>query len=217
MIEELNNQGVIKDSKVVEELKDEKKWFEKFRWLKTSNDFLLVCGKDAAQNEIVIKKVAEPNDLIFHASVSGSPFGVLKNGLDAKDIDRFEAANFVLCFSRAWRESIVSDVFAVKTEQVSKSAPSGEYVSHGSFVINGHKEFFNNLKLELAISVSEGKVIAGGVELIRSRCEKYCVLHPGGIAPGKVAKRLMELFGSENLTSENYLAFIPGDSLIELP
>ncbi|MFA5333457.1 MAG: ribosome rescue protein RqcH [Candidatus Nanoarchaeia archaeon] len=217
MIEELIEKGIEESTKVIKDLKPEKKWFEKFRWLKTSNDFLLVSGKDASQNEIVIRKISEPNDLIFHASVAGSPFGVLKDGLNADETDKLQAANFILCFSRAWRESIMSDVFSVTKEQISKSAPSGEYVSHGSFIINGHKEFYKGLKMELAIGLYENKVIAGDAELIKSRCGNYCILRPGGIAPGKVAKRLMELFDNKELSSEDFLAFIPGDSLIEVP
>ncbi|MDD5499588.1 MAG: ribosome rescue protein RqcH [Candidatus Nanoarchaeia archaeon] len=217
MIEELKNKGAVNSCAIVEDLKPEKKWYEKYRWLKTANGFLFVCGKDAVQNEIIVKKIAEPNDLIFHASVSGSPFGVLKKGVSASEEDKNQAANFILCFSRAWRESILSDVFCVEKEQVSKTAPSGEYVSHGSFIISGRKEFFTGLKLELGIGIHEEKAIAGPVELIESICKNYCILKPGGIAPGKIAKRLIELFDAKNLTSEEYLAFIPGDCLIELP
>jgi predicted ribosome quality control (RQC) complex YloA/Tae2 family protein len=217
MIEELQNDGIKESTKVIKDLKPERKWFEKFRWLRTSNDFLLICGKDASQNEVAVMKSSEPNDLIFHASVAGSPFGVLKDGLNAQETDKLEAANFILCFSRAWRESIMSDVFSVNKEQVSKSAPSGEYVAHGSFIINGHKEFYKGLKMEIAIGIYENKVIAGDIELIKSRCEKYCILRPGGISPGKAAKRLMELFDAKDLNSEEFLAFIPGDCLIELP
>lgn len=215
LIEEFIEKGIEDSTKVIKELKPEKKWFEKFRWLKTSNDFLLVCGKDASQNEIAVRKISEPNDLIFHASVAGSPFGVLKDGLNADEIDKLQAANFILCFSRAWRESIMSDVFSITKEQISKTAPSGEYISHGSFIINGHKEFYKGLKMELAIGLFENKVIAGDIELIKSRCDNYCILRPGGISPGKVAKRLMELFNVKELNSEDFLAFIPGDSLIE--
>jgi predicted ribosome quality control (RQC) complex YloA/Tae2 family protein len=217
LIDEIIKTGISESTKVIKEIKPEKKWFEKFRWLRTSNDFLLVCGKDATQNEIVIRKISEPNDLIFHASVAGSPFGVLKDGLDSSDEDKLQAANFILCFSRAWRESIMSDVFSITKDQISKTAPSGEYVSHGSFIISGHKDFYSSLKMELAIGIYEKKVIAGDIELIKSKCKNYCILRPGGISPGKVAKRLMELFEIKELNSENFLAFIPGDCLIELP
>jgi len=137
--------------------------------------------------------------------------------LKAQEIDKNQAANFILCFSRAWRESIMSDVFSVSKEQVSKTAPSGEYVSHGSFIINGHKDFYKGLKMELAIGIEEKKVIAGEIELVKSRCENYCILKPGAISPGKIAKRLMELFNEKDLTSEDFLAFIPGDCQIEMP
>ncbi len=33
-----------------------KKWFEKFRWFVSSDGFLVVAGKDAITNEVLVKK-----------------------------------------------------------------------------------------------------------------------------------------------------------------
>jgi len=43
-----------------------KEWYEKFRWFISSDDFLILGGRDATSNEIVIKKHTEKNDLVFH-------------------------------------------------------------------------------------------------------------------------------------------------------
>ena len=37
--------------------KRKKEWFEKFRWFYTTEGYLVVGGKDATSNEIVIKKI----------------------------------------------------------------------------------------------------------------------------------------------------------------
>ncbi len=51
-----------------------KRWYDKFRHFHTSEGFLVVCGRDATTNEIVIKKHTEPQDLVFHTDKAGSPF-----------------------------------------------------------------------------------------------------------------------------------------------
>src|SRR3989344_3428946 len=55
-----------------------KEWYEKFRWFMSSDGFLVVGGRDATSNEIVIKKHTESNDLVFHTDIAGSPFFVIK-------------------------------------------------------------------------------------------------------------------------------------------
>ncbi len=216
-IELVEEKGIQEVNNIVEKLKIDKKWYKKYRWLITSNEFLLVCGKDATQNEILVKKVCEDNDLIFHASIAGSPFGILKNGKEAKSEDKMEAAQFIASYSRAWRENIPTDIFSVKKDQVSKTAPSGEYVAHGSFVIKGEKEYYRGLWPELRIGHTiDGEVIAGPPELMKIKCEKSVNLTPGSINPGKVSKRLMSMFDKRSFTSEEFLHFIPGDAMIGL-
>ena len=59
---------------------------------------------------------------------------------DAIDID--ETAEGVLSLSNQWNTSCpTGNVFYVKGNQVSKSAPSGEFIGKGSFMIYGKKEF----------------------------------------------------------------------------
>ena len=55
-----------------------KEWFETFRWFRSSEGFLVIGGRDATTNEIIIKKRVEKNDIIFHTDMSGSPFFVVK-------------------------------------------------------------------------------------------------------------------------------------------
>lgn len=53
--------------------KRKKKWFEKFRWFISSEGFLVIGGKDATTNEIVVRKYLEENDLYCHADIWGLP------------------------------------------------------------------------------------------------------------------------------------------------
>ena len=55
-----------------------KQWFEKFRWFKSSDGYIVVGGKDASSNEIIVKKHLEKNDLYFHTELRGAPSTVPK-------------------------------------------------------------------------------------------------------------------------------------------
>ena len=56
-----------------------KEWYEKFRWFWSSDGFLVIAGRDASSNEVVVKKHMENNDLVYHTEAPGSPFAIVKN------------------------------------------------------------------------------------------------------------------------------------------
>jgi len=118
-----------------------KEWFEKFRWFVSSDGFLIVAGKDAVSNEVLVKKYTEDSDVVFHADVFGAPFVVVKtDGKEPSEQCLREASEFTASFSRGWREGFASvDVYWVKPEQLSKSGRSGEYVKRGAFVVHGRR------------------------------------------------------------------------------
>ena len=76
------------------------------------------------------------------ADIHGSPFTVLRKGRQASDEVLFEAAQFTAAHSSAWAKGVAVDVFYVLPYQVSKEAPSGEYLRTGGFMIKGKKSFF---------------------------------------------------------------------------
>ncbi len=142
--------------KKIKIIRDKKFWFEKYRWFITSRGHLCVAGRDATSNEVIIKKYMNENDLVFHTVMPGSPFGILKSKDDAllklskeygfKIEDEFnesefqECADFIASYSKAWKQNLSAlECFYVKPEQVSKKAPSGEYIAKGSFMIYGKK------------------------------------------------------------------------------
>jgi len=164
-----------------------KKWYEKFRWYKDSNGYLVVAGKDSVSNEVLIKKYAESDDPVFHADITGAPFVVIKssgNPISEKSIS--EAGEFAASFSRAWREGAGSaDVYWVKPSQLTKGGPSGEYVSKGSFVVTGKRNWIRNVPLKLAIGlVKEAAVfsfIGGPLNSVKALTSYYVILIPGDL------------------------------------
>ena len=53
-------------------------WFEKYRWAVLSGGHLLIGGKDAKGNDVLVRKHLSPSDLYFHADLHGAPSCSLK-------------------------------------------------------------------------------------------------------------------------------------------
>jgi predicted ribosome quality control (RQC) complex YloA/Tae2 family protein len=181
----------VKPLEVMEELVQRKvkrkEWYEKFRWFTSSDGFLVVAGKDAVSNEVLVKKYAAPEDPVFHADVTGAPFVVVKTeGKAPSEQALREAGEFAAAFSRAWREGAGSaDVYWVKPSQLSKSGPSGESVPHGAFAVTGKRNWMRNVPLSLAIGVVEGeesRFLGGPVEAVKAKTKAYVTLVPGDAA-----------------------------------
>ena len=132
-------------------------WFEKFYWFVTSENFLVVAGRDATQNEAIYKKYLRPKDVYVHADIHGAATVVVKNHLtDGSGIPALslsQAGQFSLCHSSAWHSKIVTSAWWVSADQVSKTAPTGEYLTTGSFMIRGKKNFLPPSRLELGVGI----------------------------------------------------------------
>jgi predicted ribosome quality control (RQC) complex YloA/Tae2 family protein len=174
-----------------------KEWYEKFRWFTSSDGFLVVAGKDAVSNEVLIKKHVEPADPVFHADVMGAPFVVVKTeGKAPSEQALLEAGEFAAAFSRAWREGVGSaDVYWVAPDQLSKSGPSGEYVPHGAFAVSGKRNWMRGVPLQLAVGVVEGeklRFVGGPVEAVKAKTKVYVTLVPGDVAGKKSLNQILQ-------------------------
>jgi len=173
-------------------------WYEKFRWFFSTDNFLILGGKDATTNEILIKKYTEPQDIVFHADIAGAPFVVVKtDGKKVTEQTLMEAAQFAASFSKAWKMGISAlDVYWVKPEQVSKTPPSGEFLRKGAFMIRGKKNYVRRVPLRVAIGIKvendEILVIGGPLEAIKHHAKAYVELVPGDVASGTLAKKILQ-------------------------
>ena len=76
-----------------------------FRKAMTSSGKIMLAGKDAEQNELVIGQAGE-DEIVVHTKRPGSPFVNIK--ADAADVSRDdvkEAAIFCVKFSQAWKKA----------------------------------------------------------------------------------------------------------------
>ena len=192
-------------TKVVLKLRSVKKWYEKFRWFISSDGFLVVGGKDASQNEALVKKYMEPSDLFFHADIYGSPVVLVKSR--NKSIPKrtiVEAAQFTASYSRAWEAGFYSiDVYWVYPNQVSKKTPAGEYMRKGSFMIYGKRNYLKNVPLALAIGLllknSSYELICGPPPPVVKKTPLYVLLIPGRMNREKTAKHVLKIFNTRML------------------
>ncbi|MBN1165535.1 MAG: NFACT family protein [Methanospirillaceae archaeon] len=170
-----------------------KRWYHRFRWCFTSDNVLMVGGRDAGQNEELVKRYMEGNDSFVHADVFGAGVVILKGETDCWD----EVAQFAASFSGAWRSGHhTADVYAVSREQVSKTAESGEYVSRGAFIIRGERRWFHNTGLRVAIGLMEHpetQIIGGPPSAISKKTGVMVEICPGMYEPNDVAKKIVKL------------------------
>lgn len=175
----------------------EKEWFEKFRWFESSEGLLVLGGRDATSNETLLKRYTSPEDLVMHAEVHGAPFIVMKTGGVQPTGDSLrEAAQACVSYSRLWKEGIrAGDAYWVKPEQVTKSAPAGEYLTRGAFMIRGTRNYIRGIEVALAVglTVRDGKtfLMAGPPSAVRSRCNAYVELRQGRSSPAEAARRIL--------------------------
>lgn len=202
-------------SKVLIQQKEEKaarskksEWYEKFRWFYSSEGFLCIGGRDATTNEILVKKHAEEGDIVFHTKIEGSPFFIIKSvGKKIGDITLEETAQATASYSKGWKLGMPSlETFYVKPGQLSKSAPSGEFLVKGAFIVSGQMTFIQ-AKLELAIGIKESSIIGGPVEAIKKHAEKYAILQQGNESSSKLAKQIQKKLGGGS--ADDIIRFIP--------
>jgi predicted ribosome quality control (RQC) complex YloA/Tae2 family protein len=207
-IGEAEELGKIKPAKAVEELVERKikrkEWFEKFRWFVSSDGFLVVAGKDAVSNEVLVKKYTEPKDVVFHADVVGAPFVAVKTeGKKPSQQVLREAGEFAAAFSRGWREGFASvDVYWVMPDQLSKGGASGEYVSRGGFVVRGKRNWMRGVSLKVAVGVvveEDGKVmfVGGPVDAVITKTKAYVVVVPGDSKGKAFFKRILKILAGK--------------------
>ncbi len=170
-----------------------KEWYEKFRWFFTSSGKLAIGGRDAQSNTILIRRHLQEGDTVYHADLFGSPFFVLKGGSEQTGEEVREVAKATATFSSAWKTGLgAADAYWVSPGQVGTAGPSGEFLAHGSFAINGKKNFVTKNAVELAVGVDEGgRVISGPEEAIMRAAKGHVALVPSREKPSDTAKKVL--------------------------
>jgi len=177
--------------------KPERAWYEKFFWFKSSEGYLVLAGRDATTNEQLVKRYTEPHDIVLHAEIHGAPFVVIKTeGRTPGEESIKQAAEVAVSRSKAWASGIGSgDAYIVKPEQLSSSAPPGEYLAKGMFMVSGARKYLRGVELRLAVGAveKEGRiqVIGGPTEAVKSQTSIYVEIVPGKTPASRLSKQLL--------------------------
>ena len=181
-------------------------WYERFRWFHTSDGFLVLGGRNADQNEDLVKKYLDRGDRFFHTQARGGPVTILKatgpseptREIDLPETTLDEAATFAVSYSSVWKDGrFAGDVYMADPDQVSKTPESGEYLEKGAFTVRGDRTYFRDTAVSAAVGITcepETRVVGGPPSAIEPRTETSVTLEPGQYAQNDAAKRLYRTF-----------------------
>jgi predicted ribosome quality control (RQC) complex YloA/Tae2 family protein len=193
----------------------ELKWFEKLRWFLSSDRLLVIAGRDAGTNELVVKRYLDAHDLYLHSDIHGAPSVVIKKVVgDIPESSVNEAGIFAASFSSAWTKGFGSlDVYWVHPKQVSKTPQSGEFVTRGAFIIRGTRNYLRGMPLKIAVGIVDyegDRIMAGPVEALAEYTDNYVVVKPGFTKKEVIAKEILKKIDPDRiLTLEDVIRVLP--------
>ncbi|MFP9193556.1 ribosome rescue protein RqcH [Natronosalvus vescus] len=198
-------------------VRENEQWYERFRWFHTSDGFLVIGGRNADQNEELVKKYLERGDKVLHTQAHGGPVTVLKatdpSEASSKDIEIpessvEEAAQFAVSYSSVWKDGrYAGDVYVVDSDQVSKTPESGEYLEKGGFAIRGDRRYLDDTPVGVAVGIQcepYTRVIGGPPSAIEAVAVTTIRVEPGRFAQADAAKRIYREL-RERFTDESFV------------
>ena len=207
-------------------LRTSDEWYERFRWFHTSDGFLVIGGRNADQNEDIVNKYLNSNDLFYHTQAHGGPVTVLKatgpsepsRDVDIPEQSREEAAQFAVAYSSVWKDGRgAGDAYEVTPDQVSKTPESGEYLEKGGFVIRGDRTYYRDVPARVAVGVQAEEttqVVGGPPSAIADRAATTIELEPGKFAQNDAAVKCYREFKTR-FTDESFVRKVASADLIQ--
>jgi len=188
----------------------------------------VIGGRNADQNEELVKKYLEPGDTVLHTQAHGAPpVTVLKatdpseassSDIDLPESSIEEAARFAVSYSSVWKDGrYAGDVYAVDSDQVTKTPESGEYLEKGGFAIRGDRTYYRDTPVDVAVGIQcepYTRVIGGPSSAIEDRAVTTIELEPGRYAQADTAKRLYRTF-RERFEDETFVRKIASPDRIQ--
>lgn len=182
--------------------------YQKYRWFVTSSGKLVIGGKNAEQNEILLRKLksSEEDKIIMHTAEPGSPFSaILAPPKSIKLSDMHECAIFTASFSRAWRQEkrkVKVDVFHLSDIYKLSSMKAGTW---------GVKRILKRISAPLFLVLTKQK---GKLRAVPEHAAKSSLLK---ISPGKTDKthlvsKIQTLLNNK-FSKEEILAALPPGGL----
>lgn len=182
--------------------------YEEFRWFFTSNNVLVLGGKNDEQNEIALENFSKPNHVVMHTSAPGSPFMIIQSDNPSKK-DLEETAIFCACFSQQWKlGKRLIDIDVFKGEQIYKT----KGMKTGTFGIRGTKKTLK-VRPELVLVIQNGKL--RGVPKTSNQ-EKLAEIKQGNLSKEQAAIKISEKIKDKYhfpISKDEIMSAIPSDKL----
>jgi predicted ribosome quality control (RQC) complex YloA/Tae2 family protein len=195
-------------------------WFERFRWFISSEGAIVIAGRDASSNDLIVRRNMKDGDLYVHADLHGAASVIVKHPAPGEpavtDATLREAGQWAVVYSKAWRAGLASaSAFWVTHEQVSKAASSGEFVARGAWAIHGSKHVMRDLPTELGLGTIDyqGETLwtAAPPPAVASRGTVRAVLVPGEERARDALE--VELAGELGLTRTRLQSLLPAGGI----
>ncbi|NOQ33924.1 MAG: DUF814 domain-containing protein [Methanosarcinales archaeon] len=174
------------------------RWYDQYRWFRSSDGLLVIGGRGATSNEELVKKYLEKRDIFMHSQAPGAPVTIIKvdKGARVSEQTIAEAAQFAISYSSIWKSGqYTGDCYWVHPDQVSKTPEHGEFVSKGAFIIRGTRNYQKDVSVGIAIAItSDLRLIGGPVSAVSNQAENVVEIVPGRFNQNDIAKKIYRIF-----------------------
>ena len=124
----------LKDSDVRSRIQQVRRsyWWERYHWFVTSENFLVIAGRDVQQSQLIVQRHLAPSDAYVCADVSGAVGVIVKNSSTTAAVPPLsiqQAACMCLCRSTAWMckpGSGSGDAWWVRGEELEVAGEGGK-------------------------------------------------------------------------------------------
>lgn len=130
-------------------------WFERFHWFITTENYLVIAGRDKIQNDVLVKHYLKKDDIYLHADIQGAASVIIKNPSTkpVSPISIQQAAEFAVSRSSAWKSNEPCKCFWVYANQVKKIIPGAQQAPVGAFYIVGEKNYITMTLPQMGLGI----------------------------------------------------------------
>ncbi|MEI6732267.1 MAG: NFACT RNA binding domain-containing protein [archaeon] len=176
--------------------------YQKYRWFFTSQDNLVVSGKNALQNDELLSRIKNSKKelIVMHTTLPGSPFSViLTEEKKVKKSDIEECAIFTGSFSQAWKlgaKKASIDVFKSSSIHKDKLMKPGTW---------GVRSIIERMAIPLSLSLTKQEEVVRAVPSSMVNSKNKLIIVPGSIKKEdfilKIELETKGEYGQEELVS----------------
>jgi hypothetical protein len=181
--------------------------YQKYKWFYTASGKLVVGGKNATQNDELIRTLKQKGKehIVMHTSMPGSPFTcIVAAPEELSKQDRLECAIFTGAFSKAWKagnSTVIVDIF--RLSQLTKRTG----MKTGTWGVNGYVEK-SSVPLKLVLTRQKGVLRAVPELTVKKKKDAFFIITPGAIEKADLLPKL-EVESGHAFHKEEVLAALP--------